>query len=93
MIHGSRSRILRGKSRLHSTGVSVSEKSSDPSSAKMTVNAIGRNSLPSTAFQRQDRQVDDDDDEFAEQRRLANFDGRGRDRLAACRGPVASWAR
>ena len=47
-IHGSFSSIRRGNSRLASTGISVSDSTSEPSRAKITVNAIGRNSLPST---------------------------------------------
>ncbi len=44
---GSRSSIRRGSSRLASTGISVSDRTIEPTRAKMTVSAIGRNSLPS----------------------------------------------
>ena len=44
---GSRSSIRRGKSKLASTGISVIDSTSEPAKAKITVNAIGRNSFPS----------------------------------------------
>ena len=37
-----------GSSRLASTGISVSDRISEPTSTKITVSAIGRNILPST---------------------------------------------
>jgi hypothetical protein len=43
----SRSAGRLGRSKLASTGISVSEMSIEPARAKMTVNAIGRKSLPS----------------------------------------------
>ena len=40
-------RSAAAASRLASTGISVSDRTIEPASAKMTVSAIGRNSLPS----------------------------------------------
>ena len=52
------------------------------SSAISTVSAIGVNILPSTPVKREDRQVDDRDDQRAEQARLDHFAGSCDDRLA-----------
>ena len=85
--------VFRGSPSDASTGISVSDRTIEPARAKMTVRAIGRNSFPSTPFKRQDRQVDDHDDQFAEHRRLADLDGRVADDLELACGPVRSWAR
>ena len=45
---GSRSSIRLGSIRLASTGINVSDSTIEPARAKITVRAIGRNSLPST---------------------------------------------
>ena len=45
---GSRSSIFFGSRRLASTGIRVSERTIEPSRAKMTVRAMGWNSFPST---------------------------------------------
>ena len=74
MKSGSRSSIFLGSSRLARTGISVIDRIIEPARAQMTVSAIGRNSLPFDPFQRQDRQIDDHDDEFAEECRLADLD-------------------
>ena len=47
-IQGSRSFTCRGSSKLASTGINVSDRTSEPTRAKITVSAIGRNILPST---------------------------------------------
>ena len=67
-----------------STGVAVSDSSSEPVSAKMTVSAIGRNIFPSTPCKRQDRQVDDRDDRHAEDDRPPDLQRRARGRRRAC---------
>ena len=64
-----------------STGINVSDSTNEPANANSTVSAIGLKSFPFRPLQGQDRQVDHGDDQLAEHRRLADFDGRIADDL------------
>ena len=64
-------------------GTKVTERIAAPSSASSTVSAIGVNIFPSTPVEREDRQVDDRDDQRAEQARPDHLAGAVEDRLEA----------
>ena len=80
---GSRSSICRGKIRLASTGISVSDRIIEPDQREDDRERHRPEQLAFDALQREDRQVDDHDDEFAEHRRLADLDGRVADHVSA----------
>ena len=62
-----------------STGITVSEKMSEPTIANEIANAIGRNIFPSTPWSVKQRQEDEDDDGDGEDDRPAHFRRRAQD--------------